>query len=477
MLERVVEKIRGGDGVSSVVVPSHAASRETAGGSGGTEKGPGPPPKAVSALKELGEFGGTLRGKVHPLLDQILSEYYRMDLSAVFRTPVRSVIRSFRPVGIDLLSEAYRRFEEKGGYENFARLLYVGAKVDCRTTDGPLLVRAIRERRFEAARLLVSAGANVNIVQGGKNALAFAISKNNLEAVKLLVEAGANLEKKCENMTALTRAVDEQRAKTAKYLVSAGADLSAEDASGQRPLDYAAFWGLSDLLELFLSKGADMNAECSGAAGQIWVKGFRAVHHAAVGGHRKAMEVLLDHGADPNTADSRGRTPLFCTVIPSRGTNSDNVAVAECLLSRGADANVRDRQGCSVLHLAAYYGAVRVLRLLMERGTDINARDREGNSVLHKVCRGAVDFRDDPARVDIARLLIQRGTGLTLARNEGGETAVAFAENMLPRSSQFRIFLSKIVLQPPPENFGQFGEGEGEEGSDSDFLSVIDWDE
>src|SRR5262249_50916506 len=35
-----------------------------------------------------------------------------------------------------------------------------------------------------------------------------------------------------------------------------------------------------------------------------------ALHYAAKAGFLKTIEVLLEHGADPNARDSRGRTPL-----------------------------------------------------------------------------------------------------------------------------------------------------------------------
>uniref|UniRef100_A0A0G4HNR4 Uncharacterized protein n=1 Tax=Chromera velia CCMP2878 TaxID=1169474 RepID=A0A0G4HNR4_9ALVE len=422
-----------------------------------------PPGKALMALDGLLEFGPVVRGKVHSYLDQIMSQYYKMDLSALFAGPVRNVIRSFRPISKQSVSEALERFQEEGGRENFGLFLHVGAQLDPPTVGLPPLFSAVVEGKLEAARMLLQAGAEVDAVCEGlpgieETPLLIAISKGNLPAVQLLVEGGADLEKRSYMKTPLLFAIDKERLEIAQYLVSAGADMSAEDDNGQKPLDYAAYLGLTDLLEFMLMKGADLNAKTSGG----WVKGFSAVHHAAVGGNMETVLALLRRGVDVNCRDDKGRTPIFCTVMQGRGTARDNVEVAECFLSWGADLNARNSDGCTILHFSVAHGAEKVAELVLDRGVDVNATDNEGNTALHSLCIEEPSYSTQPKSVDIARLLLDRGIDF-FAVNELGDTAAGVAEERLPSFSELRTFLSDTVAQ---------GEGEGSNWGEEEFLSV-----
>ncbi len=61
-----------------------------------------------------------------------------------------------------------------------------------------------------------------------------------------------------------------------------------------------------------------------------------AIHHAAAGGYRQIVAMLVTHGADVNCVDAQRNTPLhYCT----------KVNVMKTLLRFGADGAVRNRKG------------------------------------------------------------------------------------------------------------------------------------
>lgn len=58
----------------------------------------------------------------------------------------------------------------------------------------------------------------------------------------------------------------------------------------------------------------------------------------------EAVEYLLENGADPNTKDSMGATPLIHAVSSQVAEDpKDCLKVAETLLAHGADPNIRDK--------------------------------------------------------------------------------------------------------------------------------------
>lgn len=112
--------------------------------------------------------------------------------------------------------------------------------------------------------------------------------------------------------------------------------LSPNTYLGDKPLlNYAAFIGRADAVEVLLRNGADFRLGTRSL-------GRPALFEAAYSGNIKIATLLLDAGLDPNVKDITGTTPLRNAAIGKRPK------MVEFLISRGADPKSRDRQGLSV---------------------------------------------------------------------------------------------------------------------------------
>jgi ankyrin repeat protein len=91
-----------------------------------------------------------------------------------------------------------------------------------------------------------------------------------------------------------------------------------------------------------VDQGADVNV--------LGKKGNRPLHLAAqLTDHPDVVEVLLERGADPNVTNSSGATPLITAC------QSNNLFSASTLLSRGANADVKDAVGkCAFEYIRDY---------------------------------------------------------------------------------------------------------------------------
>ena len=52
------------------------------------------------------------------------------------------------------------------------------------------------------------------------------------------------------------------------------------------------------------------------------------------------------------------------------------------LIQYTADPNIRDGEGCSCIHLAAQFGHTAIVAYLLARGANVNMRDKNGMTPL-----------------------------------------------------------------------------------------------
>jgi len=81
-------------------------------------------------------------------------------------------------------------------------------------------------------------------------------------------------------------------------------------------------------------------------------------------------------GADPNTVNNKGKTPLHEASYDGREP------IVYMLLAKGAKVNVKDEKGCTPLHDTVYYDKDVVVQLLIKAGADVAAKNGEGFTPL-----------------------------------------------------------------------------------------------
>jgi uncharacterized protein len=126
----------------------------------------------------------------------------------------------------------------------------------------------------------------------------------------------------------------------------------AFQGDGFNGLQLACFFAQTDCARLLVERGANVEAVSKNGME------LRALHAAAAGRSLECVGLLLEHGADPNSPQHGGWTPLHAAVgIP----DARMVAV---LLARGADPRRTNDFGQSPLELAREKNDPAMLRLL-----------------------------------------------------------------------------------------------------------------
>lgn len=106
--------------------------------------------------------------------------------------------------------------------------------------------------------------------------------------------------------------------------------------------------------------------------------GMITLHSAAQKGVVAEIEKLLARGADINTKNEDGQTPLL-SAVANQEERSDAV---KFLLNKGADANAKDKNGQTALMLAARNGHSDSVVALLEKGADVGAKDANGKTAM-----------------------------------------------------------------------------------------------
>ena len=288
---------------------------------------------------------------------------------------------------------------------------------------------AARDGRFDAARLLVQAGADVNQLTGGDEStpLLVAIINGNYDLAIYLIENGADPNLASEdNAAPLFATLNNEWALRTWY--------PQPTAAQQQETTYL------ELMETLLELGADPNVRvkthiwyASYNAGRMGVDfaGATALWRAAYATDVPAMRLLVEYGADPNiltikparrrryfqqrpdttrTADSTETEedssglppvpiggpavhPLHAASGVGYGTSRVGQqhrhvpdgwlpAVKYLVEELGVDVNVRDHDGYSAVHHAAARGDNAVIEFLVEHGADVTGVSRRGQTTV-----------------------------------------------------------------------------------------------
>ncbi len=164
-----------------------------------------------------------------------------------------------------------------------------------------------------------------------------AIRNDDVNTVKNLIQRGFDPntpDPKGQN--ALYLALREPSLKVAKLLIDTPKiDLDAKNAVDESPLMMAALKGHTDLVQLLIVKGADVNKT-----------GWAPLHYAASFGHLQIMQMLLDAHAYIDAESPNGSTPLM--MAAQYGTPS----AVKLLLEAGADPLIKNQLGLTAIDFA-----------------------------------------------------------------------------------------------------------------------------
>ncbi|KAK1254167.1 hypothetical protein MKX08_008162 [Trichoderma sp. CBMAI-0020] len=280
--------------------------------------------------------------------------------------------------------------------------LLIQHKVNIMTPDKKRttpLHAACANRHLEVARLLIDNGADATKVDvKGNTALAVAALAGALEIVRMFFEQGEGVS--ADYHSALLGASAGGHVDIVKLLIKwrDSESITGPDSKNSALMN-ASRNGHAGVVSLLLEVGAELDSPDA--------FGGTPLYEACRNGHLEVARLLVEKGADVNAATQRRQTPLMATCQ----TGSMYVDLAALLLDKGADINALNIDEMNAAFVAAESGQLEVLRLLLSRGADIFHRTVTGLLPIHVASQ-----RGHSETVD---LLIENGSDATVIYKDG----------------------------------------------------------
>lgn len=202
---------------------------------------------------------------------------------------------------------------------------------------------------------------------------------------------------------ALMDAIRNQEVGTVERLLSGGADAERVPSGDTMfPLEIAASAGDPQIVEMLLDHGASPDSARGGVA-PIWL----ALEHD----HQAAAVALVAAGAKFDTPMRKGMTPFYCAVMLDftdlvtkmvahdadlyapgpqgsplhEAAENGNLPLLALLVANGAEINRINDLGETPIFLAAQRQKWEAVKWIVAHGGNINAANRLGNTILHEL--------------------------------------------------------------------------------------------
>ena len=124
--------------------------------------------------------------------------------------------------------------------------------------------------------------------------------------------------------------------------------------------------------------------------------GWVALHYAARYSNNDILELCCEQSADVDTPDKTGKSPLMLAA------ESGRLSALKVLIGKGAQINLADLAGFTVLHHAVHGGNPTVVRWLLDNtAVDVNALDNQKHTPLY--------LSEREGRGEIKAILLEHG--------------------------------------------------------------------
>ncbi|XP_075776642.1 transient receptor potential cation channel subfamily A member 1 [Pelodiscus sinensis] len=252
-----------------------------------------------------------------------------------------------------------------------------------------------------------SAESHINFTNNGKcSPLHLAVQSGDLEMIKMCIEYGAQIDlKQNEKCTALHFAATQGATEIVKLMMSSYAGdesiIDAVDGNKETLLHRTALFDHYELAEYLISMGANIDS--------LDIEGRSPLLLATTCASWKIVNLLLSKGANVFLKDQLGRNFLHLTVLQPGGLQHLDGKFLQMKYIKDLVVE-EDDEGCTPLHYACRQGVPFSVNSLLDLNVSVYSKSRDKKSPLH--------FAASYGRINTCQQLL-RGMNDTRLLNEG----------------------------------------------------------
>jgi len=258
----------------------------------------------------------------------------------------------------------------------------------------PLMIAALKG--FAAiAKILIEADADMCVTTSRREtALMMAVQNNHTSIVKLILESATqeciDMRDDCEH-SALNHAVSNFNSDIVQLLLNSCANL---DGALETAIQYKRYNFAVMIVDEELNRNGETSLELNSPEAvhvldnaldmsyDDVVNLFEGVEmrnlffQHCINGELSYVNTLLELGADVNTKDNNGHTPLIMVIT------NNHTDVAELLIRKGANINAQNNIGQTALMIAVINNHLESVKLLLAASADVNLMTATRNTAL-----------------------------------------------------------------------------------------------
>lgn len=201
--------------------------------------------------------------------------------------------------------------------------------------------------------------------------------------------------------------------KAVRLLTRQNVAVNCQNQEGKTALMFASQQGYTAIVKMLLKQGAEVDQED--------VKGQTALFGTTV----EIVPLLLSYGATIDHPNKKGNTPLIVAC------KEDNEELARALLQHGADINKYNLKGRPAIFAAKLPA---LIALLKQQGANIDQQDPEGNAAIH--------YAINKEKYEQMKSLIEEGARVFI-KNKAGQSPYMRAR-LIKDEKKMDIFLERL---------------------------------